>query len=237
LKAPGTIALVGSGEWLPVMLSVEKELLNNQNPVYVQLSTAAGQESQARLKQWKNLAQTQAELLNAESRWLPVFDHQSANNPEYAERIKGAGLIYLSGGDPTYLAETLRESLVWNSIVNEWENGASLAGCSAGAMALTTWVPRMRIRIGKNNEDVKGLGLLPNIRVIPHFDRMLGWIPDIITKYLINTPKGVTLVGIDENTALVGGINSWTVKGEQSVWVLTHDGREEFKPGQTLTTN
>ena len=233
----GTIALVGSGEWLPVMLDVEKELLNNQNPVYVQLSTAAGQESPARLEHWKNLAQIQAKTLSVESRWLPVFDQDSANNPEFAEKIKGAGLIYLSGGDPTYLAETLRDSLVWNAIVNEWQNGASLAGCSAGAMALTTWVPKMRIKIGKNNEDVKGLGLLPNIRVIPHFDRMLGWIPDIITRYLINTPPGVTLVGIDENTALVGGVNSWTVKGEQSVWVLTHEGREEFKAGQTLLTN
>ena len=233
----GTIALVGSGEWLPVMLDVEKELLNNQNPVYVQLSTAAGQESPARLEHWKNLAQIQAKTLSVESRWLPVFDQDSANNPEFAEKIKGAGLIYLSGGDPTYLAETLRDSLVWNAIVNEWQNGASLAGCSAGAMALTTWVPKMRIKIGKNNEDVKGLGLLPNIRVIPHFDRMLGWIPDIITRYLLNTPPGVTLVGIDENTALVGEVNSWTVKGEQSVWVLTHEGREEFKAGQTLTTN
>jgi len=233
----GTIALVGSGEWLPVMLNVEKELLNNQNPVYVQLSTAAGQESPARLEHWKYLAQTQAKTLSVESRWLPVFDQDSANNPEFAEKIKGAGLIYLSGGDPTYLAETLRDSLVWNAIVNEWQNGASLAGCSAGAMALTTWVPKMRIKIGKNNEDVKGLGLLPNIRVIPHFDRMLGWIPDIITRYLLNTPPGVTLVGIDENTALVGGVNSWTVKGEQSVWILTHEGREEFTAGQTLLTN
>jgi cyanophycinase-like exopeptidase len=189
----GTIALVGSGEWLPVMLNLEKELLNNQNPVYVQLSTAAGQESPARLEHWKNLAQNQAKSLSVESRWLPVFDHESANNPELAEKIKGAGLIYLSGGDPTYLAESLRDSLVWKAIVKEWENGASLAGCSAGAMALTTWVPKMRIKIGKNNEDVKGLGLLPNIRVIPHFDRMLGWIPDIITRYLINTPPGVTL--------------------------------------------
>ena len=233
----GTIALVGSGEWLPVMLDLERELLNNQNPVYVQLSTAAGQESPARLEHWKNLAQNQAKSLSVESRWLPVFDQESANNPEFAEKIKGAGLIYLSGGDPTYLAESLRDSLVWNAIVNEWENGASLAGCSAGAMALTTWVPKMRIKIGKNNEDVKGLGLLPNIRVIPHFDRMLGWIPDIITRYLLNTPPGVTLVGIDEKTALVGGINSWIVNGEQSVWVLTHDGREEFKPGQSLVTN
>ena len=233
----GTIALVGSGEWLPVMLDLEKELLNNQNPVYVQLSTAAGQESPARLEHWKNLAQNQAKSLSVESRWLPVFDNESANNPEFAEKIKGAGLIYLSGGDPTYLAETLRDSLVWKVIVNEWENGTSLAGCSAGAMALTTWVPNIRIKIGKNNEDVKGLGLLPNIRVIPHFDRMLGWIPDIITRYLLNTPPGVTLVGIDEKTALVGGINSWIVNGEQSVWVLTHDGREEFKPGQSLVTN
>ncbi len=233
----GTIALVGSGEWLPVMLNVEKELLNNQNSVYVQLSTAAGQESPARLEHWKNLARSQAKSLNVESRWLPVIDQESANNPELAEKIKGAGLIYLSGGDPSYLAETLRDSLVWKAIVNEWENGTSLAGCSAGAMALTSWAPRMRIKIGKNNDDIKGLGLLPNIRVIPHFDRMLGWIPDIITRYLINTPPGVTLVGIDENTALVGGINSWTVKGEQSVWVLTHDGREEFKLGQTLITN
>ena len=233
----GTIALVGSGEWLPVMLDVEKELLNNQNPVYVQLSTAAGQESSARLEHWKNLAQTQAKTLKVESRWLQVFDKDSANNPEFVEKIKGAGLIYLSGGDPTYLAETLRESLVWNAIVNEWQKGTSLAGCSAGAMALTTWVPKMRIKIGRNNEDVKGLGLLPNIRVIPHFDRMLGWIPDIITRYLLNTPPGVTLVGIDENTALVGGVNSWTVKGEQSVWILTHEGREEFKAGQTLLTN
>jgi cyanophycinase-like exopeptidase len=219
------------------MLDLERELLNNQNPIYVQLSTAAGQESSARLEHWKNLAQTQAKSLSVESRWLPVFDNDSANNPEIVEKIKGAGLIYLSGGDPTYLAETLRESLVWNAIVNEWQKGTSLAGCSAGAMALTTWVPKMRIKIGRNNEDVKGLGLLPNIRVIPHFDRMLGWIPDIITRYLLNTPPGVTLVGIDENTALVGGVNSWTVKGEQSVWLLTHDGREEFKAGQTLLTN
>jgi cyanophycinase-like exopeptidase len=230
----GTIALVGSGEWLPVMLDLERELLNNQNPVYVQLSTAAGQESPARLEHWKSLAQNQAKSLSVESRWLPVFDQESANNPELAEKIKGAGLIYLSGGDPTYLAETLRDSLVWKAIVKEWENGASLAGCSAGAMALTTWVPKMRIKIGKNNEDVKGLGLLPNIRVIPHFDRMLGWIPDVITRYLLNTPPGVTLVGIDERTALVGGVNNWTVKGEQSVWVLTNECREEIKTGHQL---
>jgi cyanophycinase-like exopeptidase len=44
-------------------------------------------------------------------------------------------------------------------------------------------------------------------------------------------------VGIDENTALVGGIDHWVVKGKQSVWVLTDKGRTEFKPGESLITN
>ncbi|MBM3682689.1 MAG: peptidase [Actinobacteria bacterium] len=230
----GTIALVGSGEWLPVMADIEKELLENKPPVYVQLSTAAGQEGQKSLNHWNTLAIEQANRLNVESRWLPVFDKESANDPDLAKQIVGAGLIYLSGGDPTYLAETLRNSIVWKTIVEQWESGASLAGCSAGAMALTNWVPTMRLKIGKNNKDVAGLGMLPNLRVIPHFDRMLGWIPDIITRYLINTPKGVTLVGIDENTALVGSENEWIVKGKQSAWVLSNEGRTEFKSGQVL---
>jgi hypothetical protein len=43
-------------------------------------------------------------------------------------------------------------------------------------------------------------------------------------------------VGIDENTALVGGIDNWVVKGQQSVWVLTDKGRTEYKSGQMLIT-
>jgi cyanophycinase-like exopeptidase len=102
-------------------------------------------------------------------------------------------------------------------------------------MALTTWVPTMKIKIGKSNDHVKGLGLLPNIRVIPHFDRMLGWIPDFITRYLVNTPPGVTLVGIEENTAIVGGIDHWVVKGKQSVWVIGKERRSEYKVGDTFS--
>ncbi|MGA0067750.1 MAG: peptidase, partial [Candidatus Nanopelagicales bacterium] len=60
----GTIALVGSGEWLPVMQDVEKELLLNRPPVYVQLSTAAGQESKSRIEHWQNLGINQAKALN-----------------------------------------------------------------------------------------------------------------------------------------------------------------------------
>ncbi|MFM8212591.1 MAG: hypothetical protein ACKN9B_05295, partial [Actinomycetes bacterium] len=89
----------------------------------------------------------------------------------------------------------------------------------------------------RKDQHVKGLGLLPHLRVIPHFDRMLGWIPDLLTRYLLNTPEHVTLLGIDEETALVGDGHNWKVKGRQSVWVLTKNGRKEYKPGENLITN
>jgi hypothetical protein len=74
------------------------------------------------------------------------------------------------------------------------------------------------------------------VRVIPHFDRMLSWVPDVLRNALLRLPEGTTLLGIDEDTALVGGPHEWTVQGRQSVWVLGHGHRQEHPAGSTLTT-
>ena len=62
---PGSLALVGSGEFLPIMADFEKSLINdgvknNKQPTYVQIPTAAGQESPERLKYWEELGKRQA---------------------------------------------------------------------------------------------------------------------------------------------------------------------------------
>ena len=77
-----------------------------------------------------------------------------------------------------------------------------------------------------------GLGLLPHIRVLPHFDRMAGWMPDAVTR-LLTPPDGVHLVGVDEDTALVGGPEEFIVHGRQSAWLLG-DRRRRFPAGSTL---
>ena len=42
-------------------------------------------------------------------------------------------------------------------------------------------------------------------------------------------------IGIDEETALVGGLEEWTVRGRQRVWVIDEDDeREGLRPGATL---
>jgi cyanophycinase len=227
----GPLALVGSGEYLPVMLDVERVLLDGQPPRYVQLPTAAGREGAARLSYWVELGRAQAERLGVEAVPLVVTDRAQADDPAIVSLVDGAGLIYLSGGSPAYLADTLRDTALWRAIVAAWEGGAALAGCSAGAMAMADQVPDLRNPSGGSR---RGLGLLPHIRVLPHFDKMVGWIPDLLTRPFFRTAEGVSVVGIDEDTAIVGGPNDFTVHGRQSAWLLSAGRRQEFSAGSPM---
>ncbi len=230
---PGPLALVGSGEYLPEMADLEASLIAGRAPRYVQLATAAVQDGPSVVEHWHQLGIDQAKRLGVEPVIVPVNDHDDANNPDFAELIHGAGLIYLSGGDPNYLAETLRGSLVWSAIEATWRGGAALAGCSAGAMALGAWIPSLR---HPRKGSTAGLGLLEHLGVIPHFDAFAARVPDLLTRFVLPDESTMTVVGVDERTALVGGPTQWTVQGHQSVWRLTSKGREEFALGAQLTT-
>ena len=140
----GPVALVGSGEYLPVLADVERRLLAGRPPRYVQLATAAAPEGPAVLARWHALGARAAERLGVEQVVVPVADRDGALDDANARLIEGAGLVYLSGGNPSFLAETLRDTPVWAAIVAAWRAGAALAGCSAGAMALSASLPDIR---------------------------------------------------------------------------------------------
>ncbi len=226
----GPVALVGSGEYLPAMAAVEAGLLAGRPPVYVQIPTAAAPECAA-VDRWVALGREQAQRLGVTAVPLLIETRDDAERPDIAEQVAGAGLIYLSGGNPPYLADTLRDTLLWRAIETAWQAGAALAGCSAGAIALTHWVPDIR---RPDTPGRQGLGAVPHLRVIPHFDRLTEWLPDLPERYLLDRPAGTTVVGIDEETALVGGPRQWEVQGRQSVWVISGEGREEHPAGSAL---
>jgi cyanophycinase len=229
---PGPLALVGSGEYLPQMAGVEAGLLAGRPPRYVQLATAAVPDGPAVVQRWHRLGVAQAVRLGVDPVVLEVNDRQDAEKPELAAQVAGAGLVYLSGGHPGYLADTLRHTVVWAAIVAAWQAGSALAGCSAGAMAMASWVPSVRDASAAGTE---GLGLLPHLRVIPHFDTFAARTPDVVSRFLLPYDPAVTVVGVDEETALVGGPTEWTVQGRQSVWRLTPEGREQVPAGTSVT--
>ena len=226
---PGRIALVGSGEYLPVMHDIEGWLLEGRPAKYVQIATAAAPEGDTSLAHWHDLGAQAAQRLGAEQVVLDVRDRNDANDQRWVDLIAGAGLIYLSGGNPSYLSDTLRNSLVWNAIVHEWRNGASLAGCSAGAMSMCGYVPDFR---HPRSGGVDGLGLLPDTRVLPHFDRLSHWMPDFTLKPLV--AKNAHTIGIDEDTALLGesnGTDIWDFKprGRLGAWNIESSGKHRIE--------
>jgi cyanophycinase len=234
----GSLALVGSGEYLPIMAEFEKSLIddgvaNGMEPIYIQIPTAAGKESEARLKYWQQLGQDQAKLLGVRQLFLPIFTREDANNLEYANQIKNASLIYLSGGDPHYLAESLIDTPVWSAILANWKDGGSLAGCSAGAMVLSSHIPHFRLSRAK---PTPGLNIIPKVRVIPHFNKFFKWIPESAAKILLNLDEDIILIGIDELTAIVqrAGEEKWRVYGEAKLHILKGLPQRQLSSGDEI---
>ena len=181
---------------------------------FVQIPTGSSEEGEDRRLFWQRRGQDQADRIGAECIYLPIHEREDAFNPDFVAAVKDAGLIYFSGGNPHHIADVFKGSPLWDAIVQEWESGSSLAGCSAGAMAFGGTI--MGIRKSSHSE---GLNLLPDIEVIPHYDKMLGWLPDRVASFIARGGADTTLVGIDENTALTYE-KSWKVTGAGKVHVL-----------------
>jgi len=234
----GSLALVGSGEYLPQMAEFEKSLINDgvrngKKPIYIQIPTAAGRESENRLKHWQDLGKEQAKRIGVELIFLPIYDRDGANNQEYADQIRDSALVYMSGGDPHYLSKSLLDTPVWKSVYENYLSGGSIAGCSAGAMVLSSHIPNFRL---SKSEPTIGLNLIPKIRVIPHFDKFFKWIPESAAKILLNIPNDGILMGIDELTALTkrSGLNSWQVSGKGKVHILKGLKEQQLIAGEEI---
>lgn len=232
MTGPGAIALVGSGEYLPEMQALETALIDDavargKHRTYVQIPTAAGRESEKRLGYWRELGTEQGRRIGVETHFLPIYDRAAADDHVLAQIVHDAGLIYLSGGDPNYLADTLRGSAVGRAIEAHWRSGGALAGCSAGAMVMGALVPRFRLLSGSTATE--GLNLLPPLRVIPHFNRLF------VFAFSGFAASEVAL-GIEDLTALVrvSGSDAWHVEGRGAVHVLSGPPRAKLHAGEAI---
>lgn len=212
------LAIVGSGEYLPQMNVVDRQLIDlfDSSPRVVCLPTAAGGEGDAMIDSWAQRGADHFAGLGVEAESVRVWDRASANNPALAERIAIADFVYLSGGNPAYLHRTLQSTLAWNAILGVIGRGGLLAGCSAGAMIqgeAFKGLPRPH----------DGFGLWPGIYIIPHFDE----IPvAIISAMRVAIGRKRTLVGVNGDSALVNCDGVYQVLGDEvTVWTSTHKTR------------
>jgi cyanophycinase len=234
----GLINLVGSGEYLPVMKDVDCYLLeslhlNGRKPRVACLPTAAGKEGDSSVNRWLNMGVQHFSELGAEVEPVRIIDRNTANDPCWEPILEHADLIYFSGGDPGYLYETMKDSRAWSAAQRAWGRGAIYAGCSAGAMILGKRMPSFRLAGTQ-----EGFDIVPATFIIPHFDAIPGVWKPIVFALQKQLKKGERMIGVDEDTALIGRLDGeWMVKGSSKVHIFTRDGKASYSEGQTLTLN
>ena len=219
---PGPILLAGGSEFGGQMAAPDRrsiELAGGLDAPIAVIPTAAAPDNNHRRagengRRWfTSLGATNVQV-------VPLVDRDSAADETIVEQIREAKLVYLLGGFPGYLCETLRDTPAWTAMLAARAGGAVLAGSSAGAMVLC-----QHLNDPHGQGTTAGLGLIPDAIVLPHHntfgqgwaDRLRGLLPS------------ATLVGVDEETAMIsdGFAHDWRVYGAGDVTL--------YLPGQPLS--
>ena len=157
---------------------------------------------------------------------VPVTDRSSANDPALVARIRTARFIYMLGGFPGHLGETLKGSLVWQAALEAYEQGAVIGGSSAGAMVMCE-----HYYDPYESKVLEGLKLLPNCCVLPHHNSFGRTWADRLLEQLPDAP----LIGIDERTGILNNpLMTWKVYGAGEVTLYRGGQTEVYKSGETF---
>jgi cyanophycinase len=161
---------------------------------------------------------------NVES--MPLIDKASANDPQIADALRVAKLIYLLGGFTHYLGQTLLGSKAWEAALVAYQNGAVIAGSSAGAMVMCE-----HYFDPSGGKVERGLNLATNACVLPHHNTFgKNWAEKL--KALL---PGVTLLGIDEYTGMLTEDGKWRVLGGGGVTLYQKDKVDVYNSGQAFS--
>ncbi|MDJ0780449.1 MAG: Type 1 glutamine amidotransferase-like domain-containing protein [Desulfosarcinaceae bacterium] len=160
---------------------------------------------------------------------LGLVDRASADDPAIAAHLEDARLIYLLGGFPGHLAQSLTNSRSWTAMLAAYRKGAVIAGSSAGAMVMCD-----HYYDPGNGSVALGLGLIQAVCVLPHHDTFgHKWAPRLQER-LPNT----LLMGIDEETGALfdATLGVWRVYGKGAVTLYRENARTDvFESGRRFT--
>jgi cyanophycinase len=227
------VALVGAGEFLPSMAEFDAGLLlatGRSRPRVAILPTASYPDGEVVFSRWAAMGVAHFGGLGAEVEPVLVRDRAGADDVAAAQAVGEADLIYLSGGKPAYALGVLADSAVGRAIVAAHQRGAVVGGSSAGAVALAGHSFDFRVRLLPWPLRWRpGLGVVPGAAVVPHYD---AWPEPICALVALQAPHGSVVIGIDEETALVGQDGAWQVHGRSRVTVWHGHRRDRYRAGE-----
>jgi len=224
----GTLALVGSGEYLPPIESLDKFLLSkvDGDPRVVCLPTAAGPDGAEVVARWSRMGVEHFTKLGAQVESVEVIDRATAEDEWLAAKIRAANFVYLSGGKPDYLHKTLQATKAFAAITGVLEAGGVVAGCSAGAMIWGETIPSFPTMWPFR----PAFNRLPGVIIMPHYDEIGGQFAGLIRMMA----GKLTLLGIEGNTALVQHDGAFTVAGSGGATVWNAKQKRRYVEGEEV---
>ncbi len=211
----GPLALVGGSEHTPPCATTDRALLRStaaDRPVVAVLPFASSVRTRARtvgraLEWWSSLGA------------VPLVVAPEAG--ERSRVVEHADLIVLTGGVPDRLHDRLLGTPLWSQVVARWRAGAVLSGSSSGAMLLGS----VRQSVRAPFPVVPAAGLVPGVAVAPHHQQPA---PRSLATWRSQTHPHLTIVGLDDATALVGWAGAVTASAR---WQVFGPGRLTVRRG------
>ena len=221
------LALFGSGEFTEAVDDIDKYLIAKYKPKNIAIiPTAAGQESD--VAKWTDMAKVHYAKFDLEVIPVSVLNKDHANDQNFVDLLADAEWIFFSGGNPGYLLETLHGSKIWEEIMKRVDDGALLAGSSAGAMIMGKFIltaPSFKAMFTGTGTVWKDAFGLVDYTILPHFDHFKKY-QGLISRIIGTSPSKVhsSWMGIDEDTAIIFEDGERIVRGRGGVEI--HDGED-----------
>ncbi len=223
----GTILLAGGAEFGGEMATPDRRALALAGGLSARISIipAAAAPDNNHRRAGENGVQWFRRLGATAVRALPLIDRVSAEDPGVVRDLRQSALLYILGGFPRYLEQSLTGSTAWAAIIEAYRNGAVVAGASAGAMVLCS-----HYFDPDSGEVFRGLELVPNTCFLPHHDTFGHlWVPRLATLL----PTTVKLIGVDEETAILSGTatGKWEVSGKGGATIYRAAAPARYEDG------
>ncbi|MGH2829878.1 MAG: Type 1 glutamine amidotransferase-like domain-containing protein [Actinomycetota bacterium] len=235
-----TLGLFGSGEFLPWARDVDRHLLaaaRAGDGSALIVPTASSPEGPEVFDNWARMGLEHYAAMNVKARLAPLRTREDAADPSVAAMVERASLVYFSGGNPAYLAQTLRDTPFWSAVIVAAEKGTAVAGCSAGACIFGEQAPDpTKIADIDQAFESRGLRVIPGIVFGAHWDALDTYYPGLQQLSLdVLTPEW-TMVGLDEDTAMTTDGEVWRVFGGGAVTIYDdRDAPKVYRAGATFS--
>ena len=248
----GKIAILGSGETSPNLVSVHRELLDDDaasSNCYMVDSPFGFQENADQLvEKIQDFYKTSLNIKMNLASFRKIEELNSKSFFKTIQLLESASFIFAGPGSPSYASKLWSDNQIQSILLDHLSNGKNALFASAAATTLgENTLPVYEIyKVGKDPFWEKGLNILNaydlSCSVIPHFNNKEGGNHDTSYSYVgknriekLLEQSYSNILGIDEHTAVIisGKEGLFQVKGIGKLTVINKKGTHQFDNGTT----